>query len=212
MYKEIYNEDYFNGKNSFFYKFGYKDTPLIWNFMRNEIEKACIGRKRILDIGCAYGYFLQALGNRFDKYGADVSEHAIRTARRNSGSGKFVLCDAENGLPFGKGYFDIVTMFDVTEHIISPDALIKNAKAVLKKSGLLLISTPNNNLLRKTIFKIPDKLEHHCSLLSKEQITDILGNNGFKIIGFHTAFVFMNRYYKSESGILPQMTLLARKT
>lgn len=211
MYKHIYNEDYFRGKSSFFYKFGYKDAPSYWNFMYNEIKEACKGKRKILDIGCAYGYFLNALPGKVDKYGADVSEHAIRMAKQNSDGGKFVICDAESGLPFKDCFFDIVTMFDIIEHIKSPDLLIRNVNTVLKKSGLLLLSTPNNNIIRRILFKIPDKLEHHCSLLSKNQISSILENNGFEILDFHTGFVTSNGYYKSGSGILPQMTLLSKK-
>lgn len=55
------------------------------------------------------------------------------------------ICGDATKLPFPNNFFDAVTMFDLLEHIPDDQAAAKEALRVLKPSGFLLISTPNEN-------------------------------------------------------------------
>ena len=79
-------------------------------------------RPRILDIGCAYGLFLSNLGDGWERYGEDASEYAIRIAREKSPSVHFDLSLLGNH-PFA-GPFEIITVFDVLEHVLKLEELL----------------------------------------------------------------------------------------
>ncbi len=105
-YKQIYNQDYFNGKNSFFWKGGYGKywglSDIYFNNLyrsfRSFIKKDPCAR--ILDVGCAYGILLKLFPSTFTKFGIDVSDHAINIAKTRLPKGKFFVCDIEKPFPY----------------------------------------------------------------------------------------------------------------
>lgn len=99
--------------------------------------------KTALDVGCAYGYsinILELLG--YKTYGVDISRYAIEKAKANcvNCAGNFIVCDAQTNLPFKKT-FDLITCFDVLEHLENPLKAIKNMINLCK--GALICTTPN---------------------------------------------------------------------
>jgi SAM-dependent methyltransferase len=96
---------------------------------------------RILDIGCSVGFFLEcARAEGWTTFGVEISNDAAELARRR-GLDVFTGTLEEAGLP--RARFDVVTMWDVLEHVEDPIATIATAAYVLKPRGLLVISTPN---------------------------------------------------------------------
>ncbi len=86
-YKKIYDKDYFDGKKSFFYKFGYKDLPEFWK-RRLEVILKYKNKGKLLDVGCAFGFFLKYLRKKFKIYGFDISDYAIDVAKKFGLNGK----------------------------------------------------------------------------------------------------------------------------
>jgi len=79
-----------------------------------------------------------------DCYLCDISEKAVIKAR-NKGI-KAYVCDVDNEkLPFHDGIFDIVTCFEVLEHVINTDFVLSEINRVLKQNGIFIVSTPNVN-------------------------------------------------------------------
>ena len=71
-YKTIYTKDYFNGKNSFFYKLGYGNfAKFYFNSLFRQLQPHLknLESGNILDVGCAYGYMLQRFPSTFKKLG-----------------------------------------------------------------------------------------------------------------------------------------------
>lgn len=102
------------------------------------------GGGRLLDVGCGMGTISQELQNRgFKVYGIDFSSVAIEKAR---GKGiNAIECDVDkDGIPFEDSYFDIVWAGDVIEHVFDPLFLLEEISRVLKPTGKVLISTPND--------------------------------------------------------------------
>lgn len=97
---------------------------------------------KVLDIGCATGYFLEAArAAGWDTYGVEVSEYASRLARQKLGDRIFTGTLEE--ARFADAAFDLITMSDLLEHIRDLDSFMAEVVRVLKPSGLLMIVTPN---------------------------------------------------------------------
>jgi len=95
---------------------------------------------RILDVGCGTGGMLPLLGAFGGVTGVDHSDEAIKFCQRR-GSGAVKLGDAES-LPFAPESFDLVTMFDLLEHVEDDPQALKETFRVLKRDGYLLLTVP----------------------------------------------------------------------
>ncbi|MCA9773330.1 MAG: methyltransferase domain-containing protein [Myxococcales bacterium] len=105
--------------------------------------------KSALDVGCGEGYGTRLLASHADDAtGIDVSPEAVRHARARYGaeaSNLRYLVGSASLLPFPDRTFDLVTCFEMLEHIEEHDALLGEIRRVLRPGGLLLISTPNKH-------------------------------------------------------------------
>ena len=100
----------------------------------------------VLDAGCGSGYGSAELGAAGSITGTDISADAVRYAQENFGRHgvRFVQAACER-LPFADAIFDVVTTFEVIEHLEHWQKLLEESRRVLKPSGVLLVSTPNKN-------------------------------------------------------------------
>ncbi len=99
--------------------------------------------KKILDVGCASGYF----GGKLERMGAkvtgiDSSGSAIRKAKRIMTNALVVDLNEKN-VPLESNSFDIIVASEVIEHLINPLNTLNELNRILKKNGMLLVTTPN---------------------------------------------------------------------
>jgi 2-polyprenyl-3-methyl-5-hydroxy-6-metoxy-1,4-benzoquinol methylase len=150
-------------------------------FMRFDIGK----NLRILDIGTRFGTFINELYKlgHHNVFGIDIDEWAIE-------KGKGIYPHLAPGLhtydgqriPFDKNTFDVVTAFDVLEHIPDLPGYLFEVYRVIKEGGVLLFQTPNKyiNIPWSIIFaRTLNYAKFHCSLQSKTSLYRILKNAGF---------------------------------
>jgi 2-polyprenyl-3-methyl-5-hydroxy-6-metoxy-1,4-benzoquinol methylase len=107
--------------------------------------------KRALDVGCALGYtseVLTMLG--YETSAFDISTYAAKQAKQE-GKADFLVCDAQANLPFREATFDLVTCFDVLEHLPCPEKALKSMLNVCKNT--VVCTTPNRKV-EKTVRKI----------------------------------------------------------
>lgn len=139
---------------------------------------------RLLDIGCSVGTFLDiARLKGWEAYGSDIDKDAvdycINTLRLNVRLGELGVWD------FSSDYFDIVTMNDVVEHLKNPLSILLEIKRILKKDGLLFISTPNINSVVAKIMGIRWfhlKPQEHLYYFTPDTLKRILKKTGFKVV------------------------------
>jgi ubiquinone/menaquinone biosynthesis C-methylase UbiE len=139
---------------------------------------------KLLDIGCGIGNFLFHAEKYYEAYGVDISSFAIKYARRRLRKTTLIVASANN-LPFRDNFFDVVTCFDVLEHIRYPKEALREVYRVLKLRSLLMIRVPNIDSIGvkikgKNWYGFRDKT--HISLLSNEEWIKLMEEIGFTIV------------------------------
>jgi len=99
---------------------------------------------RILDVGCGLGLFLLALDpTRWDRYGIEVMLPAYREAQRRLGADRIVTEDLSAAV-LPDAQFDVITFWDVLEHLPDPVDALRQSFRMLRPGGLLLVRAPNS--------------------------------------------------------------------
>jgi 2-polyprenyl-3-methyl-5-hydroxy-6-metoxy-1,4-benzoquinol methylase len=97
--------------------------------------------KTALDVGCAYGYGLKVLESLgYQCYGVDLSKHAIMQAKKRIHV-DLMISDVQKSFPFKNPVFDVVTCFEVLEHLKDPLLAIRNIYNSCK--DVMIYTTPN---------------------------------------------------------------------
>ena len=100
-----------------------------------------LGSGRLLDVGCGSGDFMLGMRERgWQVYGLDISPEAVNLARR---SGQEVFLGQLLEAPFDRHSFDLVTMWDVLEHLHDPAAYLAQVARLLKPGGRFVVTLPN---------------------------------------------------------------------
>jgi len=178
----LFNKNYFYGCNyNFYINYEILKHKIFWI---DKIRKLLKYKRRgkLLDVGCAFGYFtLYAQKRGFDAYGIDISSYAIKKSTELFDKSKFFVCDVSKNLPFKNNFFDVVTAFNVIEHVKNYKKAIKNIFKVLKKDGIFLLSVPIKvkGFLKK--LNLTDKDLTHVSILTEDEIKSILIKNKLDI-------------------------------
>ncbi|MFA6088453.1 MAG: class I SAM-dependent methyltransferase [Candidatus Woesearchaeota archaeon] len=148
------------------------------------IEKYTKGRRgKILDVGTAGGSFLHVAKKKgWDVYGLEPNKWMGKWCKENYG------IDISSKSLFEQKYpsnnFDVVTLWDVLEHMPDPDASLKECNRILKDKGLLVVNYPDIGswlsqlMKRKWIFL----LSVHLFYFNRRTIKKILRKNGYEVI------------------------------
>jgi len=104
-----------------------------------------VGLGRLLDVGCGVGRFLLVARQRgWEAVGLDVAPAAVGRAAATSGA-TVLQGDLSRTRPDGMAQVDVVTMWDVLEHLVDPVGDLGRARNWLRPGGLIVIQTQNAN-------------------------------------------------------------------
>ena len=149
---------------------------------------------RLLDVGCATGTFLAEMKRYGDWHvrGVELNPAAARYATEELGLDVFNgrLWEAD----FPEGQFDVVTMWDVLEHVHDPRRTLAEIHRVLKPGGALICSVPNLDSLDARLFGrfwIGLDAPRHLYVYSRRTLAAMLRAGGLEPRRF---FCFYGRY------------------
>lgn len=183
---QIYKRDYFRSRGKLGGS-GYSDydqdkKPMREVFMSflNKFERLGSGRS-IFDVGAATGYFLDlAKGRGWQTSGSEISEYARQIAK---GKGHDVVGDL-----LEKGFynrFDVVTMWDVLEHLRDPKEYLRTVNKILLPKRWLAINTIDKGSWWARIWGKQWHLivpPEHLYYFSRKNLELLLNDTGFQIV------------------------------
>lgn len=201
---EIYNDDYFAGKEYPDYV-GQQDA--LRRSMRHHLEQMWRYRPvrgSLLEVGCAYGFFLDEARAHFKSVtGVDICETPTVYAKEKLGLnvhlGEFLTTD------FGSKRFDVICLWDTIEHLCSPDAYLEKAGRLLTSDGTLFLTTGNMDSFNARLRGANWRQIHppsHLHYFSRRTITHLLNRLGFEILGIETA-----SYYHTAFNVLASIRM-----
>ena len=140
------------------------------------VRKLSPGDKlNILDIGCGTGRNIMLLNDFGTAHGVDVSKYAIDFCKKRELKNVHLI--KNNRYPFRAGSFDLVTCFDVLEHVGDEGALLSEAYRVLRKDGHILLTVAASPILWSKL----DTDSHHLRRYVKKGLEEALLHIGFAI-------------------------------
>lgn len=185
----LYSETYFHNNDSGVvgYSDYIKDEVNIRKTARRRLQhlEQFIQPGKLLDVGCATGFFIDEAQKRgWSVEGLDVSSFGVEYARSHfdlnahQGALTSLGLEAEN--------YDLVTMWDVIEHVPDPTAYINEAARLLRRGGVISLATPDVDSLPARLagrrwvgFKLS---EEHVYYFSVKTLSQMLERAGFEVV------------------------------
>lgn len=160
----------------------------VWEGKKVDVYRRALGAgpKRILDVGCGEGRFLQVLRDfgdaRWELVGVDFDPAAVERCRAR---GFTAYAKRVEDMAAEEGTFDCVIMLQLIEHVEDPVVIAKRVFSLLRPGGIFVVETPNlagwdYALFRKRWwghYHFP----RHFHLFSRESLERMLKEAGFAI-------------------------------
>lgn len=176
------------GDASFYDKLSDKDGYYLdrdWQY--NQAQRIVQENEKVIDIGCGNGIFLESIKHLTSQiYGAEFNPNAIKQCQE-----KGIEVFSEDLTKLAQSHsnqFDVVTYFQVLEHVSDVKSFIGNSLKLLKTKGKLVIAVPNNNpfLFKYEKYHTLNLPPHHLGLWSVEAMSNLPNIFDIKTISIHT--------------------------
>ena len=150
-----------------------------------KIKSNYVSGGRWLDIGCSVGFVVYCAKEAgFDAYGVDVEPHGLKVAREQLGLTNIYQGMLE-GQGFADGYFNVISLYDVIEHVPDLNAFVRELKRLLAPGGIIDLRTPDAGHWR-----VPKQLDQWNAILPSEHLYNfsfgnlrlLLKNNGLEVV------------------------------
>ncbi len=180
----------------------HKENNLARFFRRYGLQKRCkivmkyLSNGRLLDVGCATGDFLSEmrLQPQWKVVGIEPSHAAAVYAHKEVSLD--IVAGFLNNPPFAQHSFDVITMWDVLEHVYNPQVVIHRAANLLRPGGILIVNHPNLDSIDRRIFKnvwLGYELPRHLYLFPSNLLQSLMVKAGLieitrkSVYGSHAA-------------------------
>ncbi len=209
-----YYRDYLPDRPADINKWEAMIQPVVADSAELIASRSITGGKKILDVGCGYGFLLNEMQSRgWDVKGLEVSKTG-RDYTRSKWSFQVYSQPLET-LELPENTFDVVTLLYVIEHVFDPLKLLLKINRILKPGGLVLLRWPHTTPVVRILGPLSSKLDlyhtpYHLYDFSPKTIERILFKTGFEsvetLIGGHTLpSGRLNRWSSRIFGHLAQL-------
>jgi 2-polyprenyl-3-methyl-5-hydroxy-6-metoxy-1,4-benzoquinol methylase len=153
-----------------------------YNILKDAINQRLPVKGRVLDVGCAGGWFLDCMAG-WDCYGCELSPRDFEIAKKKHGD-NILSCDFDD-YPEGPELFDVITMQDVFDHLPDPISALEKSARLLRSGGLLVIKVHNISCLYAKLTGpgfyalIPPS---HLFYYNKQSLSNIIQRLPFQVV------------------------------
>lgn len=133
----------------------------------------------LLEIGCAYGFFLASARKHYRVKGFDIAQQAVEYARQEFGLD--ARCGDFSELEYPAESADIITLWDTIEHLPNPRKMLANVASALRPGGYLFLTTGDIGALLPRIQKSRWRMIHpptHLHYFTRSSMTKLVSNVG----------------------------------
>ena len=184
MHAQYEADSYFEGGAAGYSSYQAQERTLRPTFRRflAELDRRGMTGGRLLEVGCAYGFFLDEARSRFThRTGTDYSPAALEKAR---GRADHVILGGTAQIPAGE-LFDCIAVIHVIEHIYDPQDFLRTLAGHLRPGGWMVLATPDMGSpwrplmrYRWPFFKIPE----HVTYFDRRTLGDLLRRSGYETV------------------------------
>jgi ubiquinone biosynthesis O-methyltransferase len=144
---------------------------------------------KVLDAGCGKGNLSMYMASKGAfVFGIDISEESIEECKRKAANlglermVNFQTANIEKGRI--RGTFNLISCFEVLEHVNNYRIVIKRFSELLKPNGILIISVPSLNapLYKLNLLEGKDKLLGHLRRYTKEDLMNLCESEGLRVV------------------------------
>jgi SAM-dependent methyltransferase len=136
----------------------------------------------LLDVGCYTGIFVEiATRHGWEAWGVEPSRWAVEHAHAH---GLHVVPGTLDTADLPEAHFDVVTMWDVIEHVADPRETLQQAHRLLKPDGLLVVHTIDIDSIFAQLMgaRWPWLMEMHLYYFSRRTLRAMLEKCGFQVL------------------------------
>ena len=165
-----------------------KSFSKLYNSRLSFIESLYPGKGNLLDIGCGAGFFLNIAKERgWNCHGMEILPEYIKYAQEKFALKNIRLESLDEPISYNANNFDVITLWDLIEHLRNPLNSLKKIHRMMKPGGLLVMWTPN---VKNAIFLkerwVGYKILQHFYFFSGDSLKNMLEKTGFKIVSLQT--------------------------
>jgi SAM-dependent methyltransferase len=177
---------------------------------------------KLADAGCGDGVNLKLLStiNGAELWGIEYNPLRAKRAQQAVPDISILVADLTQPLPFPEGYFDVVLLSQVIEHVRDDFKLLRTLKAVLAPDGMLILGTPNegcmlarlrNRVIEPQIARTTD----HVNFYTEKRIRRLFDRSGFRVVdvlyeNFFFPITRLDYYFASRDCGMNLMAHLGR--
>jgi len=195
---EVYNENYFTNEKlssgDVNHTYGYQDFEKTKQLNAQSNTRICrellqlfngdCAGKSLLDYGCGLGAFLTSAAEAgFNVEGVEFNEFAAKRVEKKFNY-KIYDHNAINEIKENGTRYDVITLFDVFEHLLEPQRTLLELHGLLNENGILVIGTTDfNHIIPRILgkhFEDFRRIREHIFFLGKKQLLSLVKMSGFR--------------------------------
>ena len=220
----MYSTEYFCGANEGYGYSNYEKIQRANNYtfhkFLDHIETAHPKRGKLLDVGAATGTFLETARTRdWEVEGIEISAYAAEQCQQK---GLQVITGTLETAKLHPHTFDVITLWDVFEHVADQEDTLRHILKLLRPGGILALNMPDaGSLYARTLGSwwpliVPPE---HLFLFNKRNADALLNRFGFKIVKtakvgkrFNPSYILQVLYTVRYQAIWKKMAALIKRT
>jgi SAM-dependent methyltransferase len=150
-----------------------------------QLQRLAAPPGKLLDVGCYTGVFMKLAALKgWTVTGVELSAWAAAIARQNGHGEVHSLALDEAGLE--PASFDVITLWDVIEHLSHPAGMLKNVNGLLKPGGIIAVSTHMADSFAARLLgsRYPFFMDMHLVHFSRPTLHRMLSQCGFEVLAY----------------------------